>query len=363
MTIKIKTRIVAIVILVAVLVVGLYYFKHAAIQRKLADKPPAKPIVVLFATAKKVYWHDQVQSIGTISALRGVALRAEASGRVTQIFKPSGSAVTKGVPLFQINPKVLQAQLKSNQAAYALSKFEFQRYKKLYQLRAVSLDQLKRMKSTKNIDIAAIEKTKQELALTTIYAPFDGRLGLKRVDVGDYVQAGDIISTFQSLGRFRVDFSIPEKYALRVKPGLTVTLTKTSTTKENFTGTVYAYNPLLNPDTRMLDIRAHVHTTQLLPGMFTMVTLAFNKDKAVLIIPQTAVIQSLHGDYVYKVIHGKAKKVFVKPGKRRGDMIAILFGLKAGEVVVSVGQMKIHDGSEVTNKNPVLPKKTVYHES
>lgn len=201
--------------------------------------------------------------------------------------------------LFQINPKVLQAQLKANKAALLLTQFEFIRFKKLYRQNVVSLDKLTRVRSLRDIDKANIEKTKQQLDLATIRAPFDGRLGLKQVDVGDFVKAGDIISTLQSLDQFRVDFSIPEKYSLHVKMGLKVQLQGSANPGKTYVGTVYAFNPIINKNTRMLDVRAHVHTKELLPGMYVDVTLTFGKEQSVVIVPQTAVTASLHGDYVY----------------------------------------------------------------
>ncbi len=237
------------------------------------------------------------------------------------------------------------------------------RMKTLVNQNAVSLERLIETRARLGVAKSQVATAEQKLLLTTTHAPSDGTVGIRQVNVGDYVSAGEILATFQPKGDLRVTFSIPEQYSKEVKKGDRIIINTHTIDAHNYQGTVYAVNPAINVDTRTLTLRAHIIGQDLLPGMFAKVTLITGPTMNVIVVPQTAVIRSLHGDYVYKVIQGKARKTIVFPGERRGQLIVVKKGLQPGDIIVSAGQLKIQNGSSVTDKNAlVVPyQKSVYH--
>ncbi len=351
-----KIAIPLVVVLIAALLVGFYFYKHHKNVEKLTDKGPKKPVIVSLATVKKVTLSQQVTSVGSINSRIGIMIRAQVPGRVVQINYLSGRVVKKGKVMFVIYPYILEAELRQAKAQLELSEYNYRQYTILQKEKAVSYQRMLRAKSQMDLDRAKIKAIEERLELTKSVAPFDGIVGLTQINLNDYVKTGDVLATFQALDKLRVDFSVPQDYCKSVKLGDKVSIrTEVSGSKE-FYGKIYAINPLVNRQTRMLDLRADISGENIMPGMFADVTLYFGKKRQALMVPQTAVVTSLHGDYVYKVTKQVPKKVFVKVGDRRGNMVEITEGLKAGDVVVSAGQIKIHKGDKVTDKNALIVK-------
>lgn len=354
-----KITIIIVLLVIAAIVIGLYFYKHHENYEALLPKGPKQDTIVSFSTAKMQSWPIYIQSIGSISSKIGVTLRAQLAGRITKINYPSGDLVKKDSVLFVIYPKVLEAELQQAKSQVILSKFLYGRMKSLEQEEAVSVERFVQAESKLKSDQAKVLQIEQRLTLTNTYAPFNGVVGLTKVNVGDYVLAGAALATFQASDRLRVDFAVPQNLNGKVKKNDIVLIQTDVNSNKQYRGKIYAINPEVNVKTRMLDLRADIGSHDVLPGMFANVILTLDRDRQALVVPQTAVVASLHGDYVYTVKNHIPTKVFVKVGSRHDDLVAITEGLKAGDVVVSAGQVKIQPGDKVTDKNALIVKSTV----
>jgi membrane fusion protein (multidrug efflux system) len=196
---------------------------------------------------------------------------------------------------------------------------------------------------------AKVENMQAQLRQANIVAPFSGRLGLSQINIGDYINAGQSVVNLQSLDPLRVDFSVPELYLNKAAVGQTVILQTDSYPGEKFIGKVEAIESLVNQNNRTLNIRAEVPNKdkKLLPGGFAEVTLQFVLQQQLIIIPQTSVVYDPNGNYVFKVVSGKAVKAAVTLGEMNSSNIIIKSGVKSGDVIITAGQLKIHEGSPV----------------
>lgn len=343
-----RRTVIVFVVIVAAAILGIYFLKSASNARKLADVKPPGPVYVEFAPVEERQWGTLVQSVGTVQSFSGITLRAQIGGRVTAVHARSGSSVKAGDPLFEINPKVIQAQLEENQAALKITKFNYERMKELYAERNVSLQDLTQAKSAYDVDVAKVATSQQQLALATTYATFDGEVGVTQVEVGDEVDVNQELATLQSSERLRVEFSVPQKYASLISLQDSVSLTAERGPSESVEARVFAINPLVDQNTRTVTVRAEVPAHRFLPGSYVNVQLSLDDASNVLTVPQTAVVHSLYGDSVFKVVNGKAVQTHVVPGTQRGADIEVSGKLKAGDQVVSAGLRKVKDGAAVT---------------
>jgi membrane fusion protein (multidrug efflux system) len=344
-----RATVILIVVILAAAAIGAYFLKRESVAEKLAAIKPPGPAHVEFAPISKQQWGTLVESVGTIQSFSGITLRAQIAGRITAVHAKSGAEVKVGDPLFEINPSVIQAQLEAQQAQMKNTQFNYERMKELYAERTVSLQQFTAAKSAYNVDLAGVRTSKQQLALATTNASFDGVVGVTQVQVGDEVGINQELATLQSSERLRVEFSVPQKYAQVVSNKDAVQLSAEHDSAAAVGATIYAINPLIDTGTRSVEVRAEVPPHSFLPGSYVNVSLTLNDTSDVLTVPQTALLHSLYGDSVYKVVAGKAVQTHVVPGSRRGADIAVSGDIKAGDKVVSAGLRKITDGSEVVD--------------
>lgn len=333
-----------IIIIFLATIYGIY--KHLMMAKKQAY---AMMPTVEVAKAQQTMWQDQINATGNISAINGAMIRPEVAGTVTKIYFESGDYVQKGQPLFQIYPDILEAQLQSNESALALAQVDYQRAVALYDKRVISQQQLDTQTNNLRNAEAMVDQTKAQLVQHNIVAPVSGRLGLKYVDVGDYVNAGANLVNLQQIDPLRIEFSVPDRFINQVKIGDKVEIMPSSTPDEIYVGNVYALDSAVNTESQSFSMWAQIPNPyhQLLPGAYVYITLYAGKPKPVIIVPQTTVSYSPEGAYVFEIENDTAKKVQVTPGERMGDNIEIISGLKAGDVVVTAGQVKIFDGSKV----------------
>jgi membrane fusion protein (multidrug efflux system) len=344
-----------VVALVAASAVAVYFIKSVETASKLAAVPAKGAVRVETTQAKHQKWGTLLESVGTVQSFSGVTLRAQIGGRITEVNAVSGAQVKAGEVLFVINPEVLKAQLEQHKAQLKISQFNNERMKTLYGKRQISLQKTTEARSQYEADLATVRATEQQLDLATTYASFDGVVGLTRVEVGDEVGVNQELVTLESSERLRVEFSVPQKYALLVSPKNTVTLTAEKDSNVSVQATVYAVDPLVDPQTRTANIRAEVPPHSFFPGSYVNVSLTLNDVAEVVTVPQTAIKRSLYGDSVFQVVDGKAVLTHVELGTRRGGDIAILEGLDAGVIVVSAGLRKLSDGVAVQG-SPADPK-------
>ncbi len=329
----------AIVALVIIGLISIVFFCTSC-SKKGGGMPPA---VVEASPVKLQSWQTQVQAIGTLSASQGVVIKPEVGGRITGIYFHSGDHVQANAPLIQLDPQILKAQLAVSQAKIILSKANYNRFLQLFAKRVSSQADLDTALSTYQSDTATLAQNQALLQQTLIRAPFEGRLGLRLINLGDYINAGDPITNVQDLDPIRVDFSVPEVYLGQLGIGEKVLIRTKAFPNQTFEGKVYALDATVDPNTHGISMRASIpnKNQKLLPGIFVEITLLTGKPEKVITIPETALSYAEDGQYVYKIVNNLAIKTKIQTGEHKNNQVAVLSGLKEGDVIVSAGQFKI----------------------
>lgn len=338
-----------IIISIILLIIVLFLAKSAFIKYKINQMRTLPAATVEVATAKQEMWKDQITATGTIAAINGVVIKPQVAGTITKIYFKSGSEVKKGDPLFQIYPDILKAELASAQAQLQLAQVEYQRELELYKRNVEAKQSLDEKDADLKAAEASVKQTEAQLAQNNIVAPFSGKIGLKSVDVGDYVTVGESLVPLQQMDPLKVQFNVADRYLNDVKIGDLVNVTPSSASDTIYQGSVYALNSAVYPDTRMFSMWAKIPNPNqtLIPGTYAKITLFSGQPKPVIVVPETAVLYSPQGEYVYTVVNNVAKKVEVTPGLRKGNLISVTEGLKAGDIVVTAGQVKLFDNTPV----------------
>lgn len=290
-----------------------------------------------------------VRSSGTVLASESVDLVTEAAGRIERIYFTEGGHAKKGDLLVKINDDDLQAQLKKTGLQIHLASEQERRQKKLFDKEGISreqydisLNQLNTLKADRENLIASIRKRE-------IRAPFDGIIGLRYVSEGGYVSQTTRIASIQKVNPLKVDFAIPEKYAGKVSSGDIVQLTSDET-KLQFTGTVYAIEPKIDPTTRTLQLRALCDnkSEKIFPGAYVQIELRLKAIVNALMVPTQAIIPVLKGQTVLVRKNGVVVSMPVTIGTRTASAVQITSGLSAGDTVVTTGIMQLRPGMPVT---------------
>ncbi|MCE6952808.1 efflux RND transporter periplasmic adaptor subunit [Cereibacter sphaeroides] len=357
-------RLVIAVILLALIVggiVGFNRFRDAKIAEFFSTMQP-KPVTVSTSIAEPGPWMPGVEAIGTAVAAQGVDLSVESGGTVREILFTANAEIEKGQKLLQISEREERADLAAAEAALELAESELARARTL-QERGVSavniLDTAKAQADSARAQVAKIQAVLQQKELV---APFSGVIGIPQVDVGEYVTVGQVYATLQDLDAMRVDFALPEQQISVVKPGLPVTVSS-EIGSYNAKGRIIGIEPKVDPNSRLVTVRAEVgnETGKIYPGQFLRVRVELPPEEGVIALPQTALMTSLYGDSVYVVRPAeeegqkKVEQVFVTIGRRNGEMIEIVKGLKAGDEVVNAGQNRLSGGSLVAVDNTLQP--------
>lgn len=348
-------KIIGIILIIGLLWAGSHYWKKWSAPA--GGGPAVPPTVVDVAAAQQQEWYDQIKATGTMSAFQGVMLKPQVAGQITKIQFQSGTYVKKDTALFQIYPDIIKAQLERNQAALKLTQLDYARGKTLFEKNVISRQDFDKITSDLQQNQANVAQAEAQLVQYNITAPFDGMLGLKEVDVGSYVTMGQNLVQLQQITPIRVEFTVPEVYLGKIALGQTVDIAPSYNPELTIAGKVYALNSAINTDTRTLAIWAKVpnEDRKLMPGMFVEVTLYAGNQNKVVTVPQTSIVYSPQGLYVYKVVDHKAVKTIVTVGLRKGNDIEVKSGLNAGEVVVTAGQIKLTDNAPVMVKPPAAP--------
>jgi membrane fusion protein, multidrug efflux system len=359
-------RLVIVLAVVIVLVGGAigWNFTKAYFIHKAMAQNASPPQSVSTATAEYSAWQPEVRAVGSLRAIHGVEVTTEVAGLVRDVGFKSGAEARAGQTLLQLNADPDIAQLKALTAETNLAALVYHRDRIQYQAQAISRAQL-------DTDEANLKSTREQeaaqaalVAKKTVRAPFSGRLGITTVNPGQYLNPGDPIVTLESVDPIYVDFRLPQDELSRVAVGQSVHLTADAFPDGDFQGKITSIDPLVDPSTRNFQAEATIGNAghQLLPGMFVRTTVDAGQKERYLTLPQTAVTYNPYGETVYLVRnpakpggHPTAELTFVTTGPTRGDQVAILKGLKAGDVVVSSGQMKIKNGTPLVVNNSVLP--------
>jgi membrane fusion protein (multidrug efflux system) len=381
----IRRMIIMLVILGVVLggYFGFQQFKAKMIHKFLAGMANP-PQTVSTVTAATQTWQPEAQAVGSLRAVNGATLSLEVAGVVDQIGFKSGDDVQAGQVLLRLRADDDNAKLAALDASAALAQVNYDRDQK--QLRALAVSQSVVDSDNYNLKNARAQADEQRaiVAKKTLRAPFAGHLGIRAVDLGQYLSSGTAVVTLQALDPLFVDFSVPQQALSRVGVGQTITARVDTFPSDAFQGKIIAVSPAVDTDSRNVQMRAALPNQdhRLLPGMFATIDIAAGAPEQHITLPQTAITYNTYGSTVYLVQNNDgtnaaqqssaaqqggaaqagttqpsliAKQIIVVTGATRGDQVAVLSGIKPGDVVVSAGQIKLHNGAPVVINNKVQP--------
>jgi membrane fusion protein, multidrug efflux system len=362
-------RMVIMLVAVAVVLGGIFGFQafKAAMIKKYMSAMAAPPQTVSASKASYGEWQPKIEAVGSLRAVKGADLSLEVSGVVDSISFNSGDDVQEGAPLLKLRAADDVARLESLQATAELNEIIFQRDQKQLKIQAVS-------QATLDADAANLKNAKAQVAQQQaildkkfLRAPFAGHIGIRAVDLGQYLSAGTTIVTLQALDPIFLDFFVPQQAVAQVRLGQAVTVKIDAYQDQAFAGEISAVNPRVDSNSRNVQIRATLKNAdrKLLPGMYATVEIPTGPPQKYITLPQTAITYSPYGDTVYiiddkgKDADGKpllvARQSFVTTGSTRGDQVALLKGVSEGDTIVTAGQIKLHNGSTVLIDNTITP--------
>jgi len=363
-------RMVIMLIAVAVVLGGIFGFQafKAVMIRKFISAMGSPPQTVSATKAGYSEWQPNIEAVGSLRAVKGADLSLEVSGVVDSISFQSGDDVEQGALLLKLRADDDAAKLESLQAMAALSEITYDRDQKQFKMQAVSQATLDTDTANLANARAQVEQQKAILEKKFLRAPFAGHLGIRAVDLGQYLGPGTVIVTLQALDPIYVDFFVPQQSVDQLRLGQAVNVKVDAFKDQTFSGEISAINPKVETSSRNVQIRAALKNPdhKLLPGMYATVDIATGEPKNYITLPQTAITYNPYGDTVYVVVDGKgndangkpqltARQTFVTTGATRGDQVAVLKGVADGDMVVTAGQIKLHNGSAVLIDNSVTP--------
>jgi membrane fusion protein, multidrug efflux system len=361
-------RMVIMLIGVAVVLGGVFGFGafKAVMIKKFMATMAVQTQTVSATRAALSQWQPQIEAVGSLRALNGADLSLEVSGVVGSIAFKSGDDVKEGDVLLTLRSDDDVAKLQSLQAIADLNEITYDRDQKQFKLQAVS-------QATIDTDVANLKNAKAQVAQQqaildkkTLRAPFAGHLGIRAVDLGQYLSAGTTIVTLQALDPIFMDFFVPQQAVDQIRIGQRVNVKIDAFKDQTFAGEISALNPRVDTSSRNVQIRATLKNPdhKLLPGMYATVDIATAAPQDLVTLPQTAITYNPYGNTVYIVdtkgdANGKpqqaVRQTFVTTGATRGDQVAVLKGVNDGDMVVTAGQIKLHNGSAVQIDNSVTP--------
>ena len=292
---------------------------------------------------------DDVAAVGSLKSNESVVLRPEIAGRIAAIHLREGMPAAKGAVLVALDASTQAAELRQAEANLALSQANHRRTEELYEKKFVSARARDEAAANLKVLEAAVALAQARLQKTQIRAPFAGIVGIRNVSIGDYVKEGQELVNIEDIGALKADFRLPESYLSRLRKGQSVEVSTDAMPGQTFKGTLDAIDPLLDASGRAISLRARLENPdlKLRPGMFVRVRLAFGGERQGLAVPEEALVPAGDDNFVFRVSEGKAQRVMVKVGQRRDATVEITEGLKAGDEVVSAGQLKLRDGVPV----------------
>ena len=353
------------------LVFGLGFFKVTQIQgfialaKSGAFAPP--PTAVSTVVAKQTSWQPTLDTIGSVVAINGVTVSTDLAGIVSQIAFESGAKVHAGDLLVHLDTSQEEAQLHQAEAQRDLAQVNLKRNTGLLASRTISQSDYDTSEATFRQMQATVDQYRAVIARKTLRAAFDGVVGIRQANLGQYLNTGDPVVTLQSFDPIYVNFSLPQQNLSKLAVGQTVELHADAFDKEPFTGKINAINSLVDQTTRNVQIQATLSNpdAKLRPGMFVKVSVLMNESKEVIAIPATAIHYAPYGDSIFIVSDMKdpqsgkpykgVREQFVKVGQARGDLVAIESGLKPGEEVATSGVFRLRNSAPVVVNNETKP--------
>jgi membrane fusion protein (multidrug efflux system) len=364
-----KGKIIIAIVIVLGVIGGLVGVKTLQIQKMMAAgkafAPP--PESVSTAVVREEKWQVSLTAIGSITAVQGVTVTPDIPATVREIAFESGAVVAKGDLLVRLDTSSEEAQLRAIEAQVELDQINLGRARTLRTDSMVSQSDLDTAEAALKQNQANADNIRATIAKKTIRAPFAGRLGIRLVNLGQYLDTGKPIVSLQSLSPVYADFSLPQQELARLNTRMKVRVTTDAYLDKQFAGTLSAINPDLDQSTRSVRLQATFENAdQLLrPGMFVRVEVLLPEEQNVLAIPATSVLSAPYGDSVYVVEEkpgqdGKpaltVRQQIIRSVRARGDLLSVESGLKSGERIVSSGIFKLRNGMSVVENNSLTPK-------
>lgn len=370
-------RYIVTVIGLLALITGLVFVKFSQISSLIAmgkqmEKSGPPPEAVGSAIAQTEVWEGTLPAVGSIASVKGVALSNDAAGVVTRISFESGSIVKQGQVLVELDSSVERAQLASARSRRDIAKLTAERSRTLLASNVIAQAQVDSDEATLRTSNTELDAIQAQIARKVVRAPFAGRLGIRNVNLGQYLSPGTQLTTLEQIGAVYVDFSLPQQWLGKVAVGMPVRVTIEGSSGKTVDGQIAAVDPTVDNTTRNLKLRASVVNKDdtLRPGMFAKVSVILPERASQVIVPSTAVVHASYGDSVFVIEDKKpdapgmrqtpdgrtvkvARQQFVRLGQARGDFVAILDGVTAGQELVSAGAFKLRNGSPVTVDNRV----------
>ena len=356
--------------LIGLIVLFLLVFAVQAVMRmgmnQFFDNMPMPAATITVAEAETAAWARGISAVGTARAVNGTQLTTEAAGIVTEIRFTSGDTVEKGQILLRLDDDTDRAELQSLRAAAELARLDLDRTERLHRQGSVSKAELDRAKSQADQASGALNSQQARVNQKTIRAPFSGQLGIRQVDLGEYLSPGTPVVSLQQLDPVYLEFNLPEQRLADIRLDMTVRAEVDAWPGETFEGRVTAIEPGINPGTRNFMIQATLDNPEqkLRAGMFARVTLDLGDADEVVAIPQTAVSYNPYGNAVFVIVenegnngepHLTVNRRFVRTGRTLGDMVAVLEGLEPGDRVATSGLLKLNNNATVKISDEAQP--------
>ena len=361
-------RMIVMLAVMAALLAGLGFVKFRQIQAAGAQnanfQPP--PEAVTTTVAQRETWPSTLNVIGTATAIQGVTVGADLPGTVARITFESGKPVHAGDVLVELDTRQERAQLSAAEAQRDLARINFGRAQELVKQGVLARTEYDNTSAQQKATEAQVGEIRATIERKTIRAPFSGILGIRQVNLGQYLAAGQAIVPLQSLNPIYVNFGVPQQTAAQVRGGRTLRVTSDDLPGAEFTGRVTAVDSVINEATRNIQVQATLSNPngKLRPGMFVQVQLVLGASRQAIALPASAINYAPYGDSVFVVTNltdpkGKTyrgvRQQFVKVEGSRGDQVAVVSGVNAGDEVVTSGVFKLRNGAAVQVNNKVQP--------
>lgn len=354
-------RLLLALLLIALIFGTVFGLKYRQMQQAASQQQAPPPAVVAVTDVRQESWQPHLAAVGSLVAAQGIAVSNEVAGVVSAVHFTSGETVKKGQPLIDLDATADHAELAGRQAVRRLAQIKFRRAAKLLPERSMSQADYDEAKATLDGAEAAMEAKQALIAKKRIVAPFDGVLGIREVDLGQYLAPGTAIVPLQDLDPIHCDFALPERHLKSLEVDQAVTVAVQAHPDERFEGRITAFDPGVDVGTRSLRVRATLDNPgrRLRPGMFAEVRVLLPQRDEVLTLPETAITYNPYGDSVFLVQEGEqgltVQRLQVETGEVRGGRVEVRSGLEAGQRVVSAGQVKLRNGMTVVADDKPAP--------
>ena len=357
--------------LLAAIIVFVVGIKILQIVKMTSTPMVMPPTTVSSVAVKEEDWAPRLTAVGSVSAVQGAVVSAELAGVVSEINFENGGVAKKGEVLMKLDASQEEALLRSAEAEAQLAQTDLERSRDLAMKKVVSSAELDSAQSKFRRLNAVVDQVRSSIAKKTLIAPFDGQLGIRQVNVGQMINAGQQVVPLTSLDPVFADFALPQQYLGQVTPGLEVHVTTDAIPGRVFNGKLTAINSMVDSSTRNITLQATLDNSDhaLRPGMFAKAEVMLPEKHKTLVVPGSAISYAPFGDSVFVIEKKKDEKTgkesqvirqqFVRVGEGRGDLVAITQGLKAGETIVSTGVFKLRNGMSVTINNDLAPNPQV----